>query len=1237
MLKALEIFGFKSFADKTRFEFPPGITVVVGPNGSGKSNVVDAIRWVLGEQSVKSLRGKEMVDVIFNGSSTRKPLNSAETSLVFDNTDKRLSSDAAEVQITRRVYRSGEGEYLLNRQPCRLRDIRELFAGTGAATEAYGIIEQGKVDILLQAPPRERRVIFEEAAGISRFKAKKIEALRRLERVDQNLLRLSDIVDEVEGRLISVRQQAGKARKYKETADRLQQLRLQAGWSDWRQFTTKLDAIEDETAAIRTEAAAVVAEAEAIEARGLLLETQMAQTDRLVQSLESRRAENRASLAAIESTIEHQRALVRELEAQAARQRRQMILLSLRANDVEGQLGATLEAATAAESRQQQLVASLAEQERTLAELSAELNQLKAEDERRRASLAAETRTAAELSNESTTLRLHLTHAQQSSEQSGQLARQLEARRGALAAEISELNARRQRSTDDLSERAAALADGQKQLADLRRCQTVAQKDLARWQERHTATAERARLLADLERRLEGVSSGVKEALAQAKAEPDGPFGPVRGMLADLLQVDLQTATFIEVALGDKAQHLVLSSDPSLRQSLAQANHPFTGRVGFLNIAKPAMHAAQLTGLPGVVGRADEFVRIAAEHAPLVEHLLGRTWIVENLASALELRGSEAAQGVQFVTLSGQLLESDGTLVVGPVQAASGLISRRSELRALSQQIVEIKQNIEQSERALVELESQLIAAEQQVAELTKEHQGAAEQVAEVRLRFRAASERLVEAEARLAAQTEITAEAERQCGELAVALAISEQSLTQQQSLVAAVEGEIQTAAGRLAGLHDNRESSNRQTQAGRIELARAEQQLDHLRSQLGRHEQDRSERQQAVDEIREQLDQHLARIQQAELSILSAESELALLYLRKETLGGEGATLINRRETLRADRAIATDEAAKRRARLRKLDDKLHKRELAASQFEHERTTLVDRLREDYGIELGTQDRQSGEVATPTGEYGLPQSPSVKLFVPPTEPPADDRPRVEIEAEIADLRGKLAALGNVNLDSLDEADELERRFAGISAQFQDLTQAKASLVQIVTQINADSRRLFAETLETIKEHFQTLFRKLFGGGQVDIVLEEGIDILDGGVEIIARPPGKEPRNISLLSGGERTLTCLALLLAIFRTRPSPFCVLDEVDSALDEANIDRFVTLLQEFLIYTQFIIVTHSKKTMTVASTLYGVTMQESGVSKRVSVQFDDVSENGDILPTAASRNSGTGPASDSARAA
>ena len=367
---------------------------------------------MLGEQSVKSLRGKEMVDVIFNGSTTRKPINSAETTLVFDNSDKRLACDAVDVQITRRVYRSGEGEYLLNRQPCRLRDIRELFAGTGAATEAYGIIEQGKVDVLLQAPPRERRVIFEEAAGISRFKAKKIEALRRLERVDHNLLRLSDIVDEVEGRLQTVRQQAGKARRFKEAADRLQLLRLQTGWADWRQFTGRLNAIQSELAAVRAEAATVSAEAETIEVRGLRLETEIAETDLLVQTLESRRAENRAALAAIESTIEHQCSLIRELESQAARHRRQIISLRVRANNLEGELESTRQAAEAAEARRQQLADSLDKQQQDLDALTAQLDEHRASGERCRTQLAAASRAAAALTGEIGTLQVRLTHAE---------------------------------------------------------------------------------------------------------------------------------------------------------------------------------------------------------------------------------------------------------------------------------------------------------------------------------------------------------------------------------------------------------------------------------------------------------------------------------------------------------------------------------------------------------------------------------------------------------------------------------------------------------------------------------------------------------------------------------------------------------------------------------------------------------------------------------------------------------
>jgi chromosome segregation protein len=381
-------------------------------------------------------------------------------------------------------------------------------------------------------------------------------------------------------------------------------------------------------------------------------------------------------------------------------------------------------------------------------------------------------------------------------------------------------------------------------------------------------------------------------------------------------------------------------------------------------------------------------------------------------------------------------------------------------------------------------------------------------------------------------------------------------------------------------------------------VELARSEQQLDHLRCQLRRYEQDRQERERTIAEAAEQLAETQRRREQSESAILATESEVAQLYLQSEFLAAEASALIGQREQFRTQRAEAATIAQRHRSVIRKLEEQLHGRDLAANEIRHERATLEGRLREDYGIELAELSHQLS--------------------------PAEQHQREQVEAEIADLRRKLTNIGGVNLDALAEVDEMEARFQSLSTQHEDLSKAKGSLEQIIHRINADSRRLFAETLETVKGHFQQLFRKLFGGGQADIVLEEGIDILESGIEIVARPPGKEPRSISLLSGGEKTLTCVALLLSIFRSRPSPFCVLDEVDAALDEANIERFVNVLREFLQWTQFVVVTHSKKTMAFANTLYGITMQESGISKRVSVRFDDVSETGEISQAALQRS-------------
>lgn len=1198
MLKALELIGFKSFADRTRFEFPRGISVVVGPNGSGKSNIVDAIKWVLGEQSVKSLRGKEMVDVIFNGSSSRRPLNMAETTLTFDNTDRRLALDTPEVHVTRRVYRNSEGEYLLNHQPCRLRDIRDLFAGTGVATEAYSVIEQGKVDVMLQSSAKDRRAIFEEAAGISRFKAKKLEALRRLERVDQNLLRLGDIVEEVESRLKSVRAQATKARRYKEYADRLQELRTQVGLVDWRALGEKLATIENESNAIRQEISESNQEAEAAEHQSAELETQAQSVETEIRFSEARLTENRERVATVDAAAEHERARTSDLEEQFGRHRKQLHALTHRAEDLAGLWQTTKDEVAAAEVKHREIASRLADQQRALTALTAQLEQIRSENEQRRATHLEQLRTSAALTSEISTLEGRLARTEEARERSRIRLADLQSDRLRIAQDLESLTDRHQSLVERMELRASQLAEAKSDLADARRQLAQRQKEHATWREKLSGATERATVLEEFEKRLEGVSAGAKEVLGYTKENPQGPFEQVRGLLADLVQVSIDMAPVIEAALGEKAQYVVISPGRKLTEYLIAHGKRMEGRVGFLPLDAAGVSPSpiDLSDQLGVVGRADKYVEAAMELAPLVRRLLGNTWIVETLNHALALSDG-AGRGLNFVTLAGELLSADGTLVVGKRHAAAGLISRRSELRSLRAQITEWEHKIAEIAAVVSALEQQVADHDRVVADAAGAHQKASEALAEQRLRVGTAEQRRDQlAEQHAALESELQTAVE-QYDAVVRSISVTRGRLDQLQAELTQAEARMSDNNRRIEELDLTRQQRNRDAMSAQVELARSEQQLDHLRSQLRRYEQDRQEREQTIAEVQEQLSDCRVRHQQSEARTLAAEAEAAELYLRKESLAAEMASLATRRNLVVGERAAAAQIAQKLRLKVRKLEEKLHKQDLAAHEIGHERSTLEARLREDYGIELAELTHQ------------------------PT--PDELHEREQVEAEIADLRRKLTNIGGVNLDSLAEVDELEARFQSLYSQHQDLSQAKASLEQIIHRINADSRRLFTETLEVVKGHFQQLFRKLFGGGQADIVLDEGVDVLDSGIEIVARPPGKEPRNISLLSGGEKTLTCVALLLSIFRSRPSPFCVLDEVDAALDEANIERFVGVLKEFLQWTQFIVVTHSKKTMTAANTLYGITMQESGVSKRVSVRFDDVSETGEISAAAIRR--------------
>ncbi len=667
MLKALELIGFKSFADRTRFEFPRGITVVVGPNGSGKSNVVDAIKWVLGEQSVKSLRGKEMADVIFAGSASRGALNSAETTLTFDNSDRRLALDTPEVHVTRRVYRSGEGEYLINRQPCRLRDIRDLFAGTGIATEAYSVIEQGKVDVMLQSSPKDRRVIFEEASGISRFKAKKIEALRRLERVDQNLLRLGDIVEEVESRLKSVRAQAAKARRYKEHADRLQQLRTQIGLADWRSLGDRLAAIDNTVQSVRSEIASATGSAAEAEALCESLEQQIGEIDSEIHAVESRLSDCRQRTATIETTIEHERLRAADLESQLVRHRTQLQALTNRASDLVDLWQSTQVDLQAAEERHREVSNHLADQQRALTALTAQLDQIRSENEQRRSSHLEQLRTAASLTSETDTLESRLSRIDESRERLSAARAEMQANCRRMEEELVALAEREHDLQERLNERVADLATAREDLAAARRQHAARQKELAAWRERLSGISQRAALLEELEKRHEGVEHGTQQVLEFAKENREGPFQQVRGLLADLLQVSVETAPLIEAALGEKAQYIVVAPGKRLFEYLAAYGRRLEGRVGFLPLdaVGPPTPQVDLSGELGVIGRADRFVESSLEIAPLVRRLLGSTWLVENLTQALALAENTRGAGLRFVTLAGELLSADGTLLAG--------------------------------------------------------------------------------------------------------------------------------------------------------------------------------------------------------------------------------------------------------------------------------------------------------------------------------------------------------------------------------------------------------------------------------------------------------------------------------------------------------------------------------------------------------------------------------------------
>ncbi|GAB6187115.1 chromosome segregation protein SMC [Thermopirellula anaerolimosa] len=1194
MLKALEIVGFKSFAERTRFEFRPGITAIVGPNGSGKSNIVDAVKWVLGEQSVKSLRGREMADVIFNGSAGRRPLNSAEITLTLDNSKGLLPLDTPEVHITRRVYRGGESEYLINRRACRLRDIRDILAGTGLATQAYSVIEQGKIDQLLQASPIERRAVFEEAAGISRFKAKKLETLRRLDRIDQNLLRLADIVEEVQNRLRVVRSQAGKAERYRRHTERLRELRTHAARLDWTELNRRLAALTESSRAAAEQRERASSEQAALESELARLQGEATTLDAQSRELQAAAADLREKIAAAEAAIAHQMGRLRDTEREIGRMGQAFLELHRRVQESVGVHESLARTVGEVEERRRELARTLAERERDLSEALETLDRVRLLHEQRQSTQWEELQTSLNAANAAARLETRLETAR--------------AEKDRIEKELSVLRERRR----SLSEEMAGWED---RLAEAERCEQAAaerlesrRSELARvvadlqaverrrreWEQHQAARGERRAVLQQLESRREGVEPGVKEFLRLLQEGSPEDRARVRGLVADLLRAEFQAALLVDAALGESAQYVVVTDSAPLFERWLGGAAP-AGRVAFLRLDVLACREQSdqeqtlFADLPGVLGRAADFVETDPDCEPLKRRLLGNVWFVDTLATALRL--SDPAGTARFVTLAGEVVEAD-VVIAGPKSAGGGLVSRKSELRALDEELQRLAEALARVTSEEAALREQVAQEQAALAKAEAESERVRSELTECRHRLAALRSRWEEAEPQVRDLEEQSNQVARDIDQTARLLEQALREKAEADGRARQAEELLTQAAQELSAAESAVRDRTKIVTDLKVELAKCEERLRNLHAERRRQEEAGRERLRERDELWELLSESARRCRAAERSILAVESQLALTCSRKEAVLRDLLEVSRQRATLEENRVRASRRLQAVAKEVHAAEAELHRLELESSGVIHEKTALASRLREDYGITPAELDRPSALE--------------------------DDRGREEIQAEMDDLRRKIHQLGNVNLEALEELSQLERRYETLSEQYQDLTSAKTSLQRIIDRINTDSRRLFLATLESVREHFGVLFRELFGGGQASIELEEGVDVLESGIEIVARPPGKEPRSISLLSGGEKTLTCVALLLAMFRSRPSMFCVLDEVDAALDEANIDRFAKVLRDFLSVTQFLIITHSKKTMTCADAIYGITMEESGVSKRVSVRFEDVSENGEFVP-------------------
>jgi len=1177
-LKTLETVGFKSFANPTRLDFDPGMTAIVGPNGCGKSNVLDAIRWVIGEQSAKILRGTKMEDFIFSGTDVLKPLGMAEVSITFADCESTLGSEYNEVTVTRRVYRSGEGEYFMNKVPCRLKDIQRLFMDTGIGTTSYSIMEQGRIDQILSSRPEDRREIFEEASGITKFKTDKNEALRKLEQTEANLLRLTDVIAEVKRQIGSLERQAGKARRYKAAFEELRKLDVFATKNKLQSFDEELTQVRSQLASLSEQVEAARVDVEAIEERNGAIRRQMAEYELRIDDLMQARNEASARLDRTRDNIEMNKARIADSKSFVNQEAAELEKMDAHLNHQKEALTRLTADIAAAKN-------SLAEAEKRRDEKTALLAAHEDAAENTRKLVENLQNESVELENSCTNLQNDLIRLDSSKRADAVRRERLEAEKTELETQLAGQLEQDESIRNTLAEIESEFSACAGELENLEKKSAADQAGLAAERERTAAlqagvSARKAEIALLSANNPEELPKAAAVLLSQSNA-PESAVQSVIGSLGGLLDVETGYHRAVEAVLHDKLDSVVARNADAAAALLSAIEQTRKGSIRIIACDGEANKVALSLNGPGTC--LLDRVKAPDAMAGILARLLGNVHVVESLSNV----PSPIPPDLIFVTLGGAIASgtaefefwSPETSQATPLTARKQLTDARLALAGLENSLEQniagaqvIAQEIASLANAIAAGRSKTQEIRQRIASLSGERQVVNRQSQQTKTRIETVTWEL-----------ESLSKEDKSFGERKqeIVRVIGETENRRRE-----VRGSIETRTRELRDMDRERASLSSDAIEARHRCTELEQRLRFMDDQAEPMNRRLAE---AGDALRVRINGQSARIEsisQLESTVEEASARIADLEQQAKDIIANLEEVRKERHSREAELAQSDRDVASKRAMSDDLKDRKSKIEIRLAECNLKRQNMLDKLGSDYGITL----EQACQEPEPEWEEGK-------------------RPEPEwIDGRVAELKAKVDAMGPVNLTAIEEHQELADRYEFLNKQQTDLVEARQKLIAMINKINKTTSEMFAKTFDLVNKNFDMMFAKLFNGGSAKLVLVNEEDILESGIEIIARPPGKKLQSVSLLSGGERTLTAVSLLFAIYMVKPSPFCVLDELDAPLDESNIGRFVNILTSFMDKSQFLIITHNQQTIATADAIYGVTMEEKGVSRTVSLKFD-----------------------------